>query len=267
MGEDMSAAQDAIGPGRVALVTGGGSGIGEAVARRLAAEGGRVVVADIVADAAAAVAGGIGGRALTLDAGDPEAWGPAVDGILAEEGRLDLAHLNAGVTTQERDLLALTDEQYRRITRVNLDGVVFGARAAARAMAAGGGGALVATASMAGIIAFAPDPIYTTTKHAVVGFVRSAAASLGAHGITINCLCPGIVDTPLVGPGRQMLIEAGYALIPPEDIADALVTIVRGGGTGEAWACLAGRPPEPFAFAVPDMGSTRPSAPAGADGG
>jgi NAD(P)-dependent dehydrogenase (short-subunit alcohol dehydrogenase family) len=244
--------RDLIGDGRVALVTGGGSGIGEAVARRLADEGCRVVVADIVADAAAAVAGEIGGRALPLDAGDPDAWGPAVDGVVAAEGGLDVAHLNAGVTTREGDLLALTDEQYRRITRVNIDGVVFGARAAARAMAAGSGGAIVATASLAGIIAFGPDPIYTLTKHAVVGFVRSAAASLASRGVTLNCLCPAVVDTPLLGEARGMLADAGIPVIPPAAIADALVTVVRGGGTGEAWTCLPDRAPEVFEFAAPE---------------
>jgi len=123
--------------------------------------------------------------------------------------------------------------------------------------AAGTGGAIVATASMAGIIAFSPDPIYTLTKHAVVGFVRSAAMSLDGRGITINCVCPGVVDTPLVGPARERLAEAGYPLIPPADIADAVVTVVRTGRSGEAWTCLPGRDPEVHAFATPDLGLGR----------
>jgi NAD(P)-dependent dehydrogenase (short-subunit alcohol dehydrogenase family) len=239
--------------GRVALVTGGGSGIGAAVARRLAAEGARVVVADIVADAAATVAEEIGGRAVTLDVGDADAWARAADGILATEGRLDLAHLNAGVSTGEGDITLLTEAQYRRVMGANLDGVVYGTRAAAGAMKASGGGAIVATASLAGIIAFAPDPIYTLTKHAVVGLVRSSAMALAGYGITINCLCPAIVDTPLIGPARDRLHEAGYQLIPPSAIADALVTVVRGGGTGEAWTCVPHRDPEPWTFATPDI--------------
>jgi NAD(P)-dependent dehydrogenase (short-subunit alcohol dehydrogenase family) len=244
--------------GRVALVTGGGSGIGEAVARRLAADGCRVVVADIAGAAAERVAGEIGGRPITLDVGDAAAWADAVEGIVAAEGGVDIAHLNAGVTTQQGDIVALTDQQYRRIMGANLDGVVFGTRAVARAMAAAGrGGAIVATASLAGIIAFAPDPIYTLTKHAVVGFVRSVAPSLQARGITMNCICPGVVDTPLVGPARDRLAEAGIDVIPPEDIADAVVTVIRTGGTGEAWTCIHGRAPEPFAFAVPELRELR----------
>src|SRR5262245_26135962 len=250
-------ADDDGGPGlagQVARVTGGGSGIGEAVARRLAAEGCRVVVADIAGDAAERVAGEIGGRPVTLDVGDAAAWADAVDGIVAAEGGVDIAHLNAGVTTQQGDIVLLTDQQYRRIMGANLDGVVFGTRAVARAMApAGRRGASVATASMAGIIAFAPDPIYTLTKHAVVGFVRSVAPSLQARDITMNCICPGVVDTPLVGPARDRLAEAGFDIIPPEDIADAVITVVRTGRTGEAWTCIHGRVPEPFAFAVPEL--------------
>jgi NAD(P)-dependent dehydrogenase (short-subunit alcohol dehydrogenase family) len=240
--------------GRVALVTGGGSGIGEAVARRLAAEGCRVAVADIAGDAAGRVAGEIGGRPITFDVGDPAAWAQAVEAVVASEGGVDIAHLNAGVTTQQGDIVALTDQQYRRIMGANVDGVVFGTRAVGGAMAAAGrGGAIVATASLAGIIAFAPDPIYTLTKHAVVGFVRSVAPSLQAYAITMNCICPGVVDTPLVGMARERLVEAGIDVIPPADIADAVVTVVRTGRTGEAWTCIHGRPPEPFAFAVPEL--------------
>ena len=240
--------------GRVALVTGGGSGIGAAVARRLSAEGCRVVVADIAGDSAASVADEVGGRALTLDVGDAGAWEPAVAGIVKEEGGLDIAHLNAGVATGEGDITALTDEQYQRILGANLNGVVYGARAVARAMAGSGtGGSIVATASMAGIIAFSPDPIYTMTKHAVVGLVRSSAVPLGTYGITINCLCPGVVDTPLLGEAGRMMAEAGYQLIPPSDIADTLVRIVREGRSGEAWVCLPWEEPAPFEFTAPDL--------------
>jgi NAD(P)-dependent dehydrogenase (short-subunit alcohol dehydrogenase family) len=253
------AALDGSFEGRVALVTGGGSGIGAAVSRRLAAEGARVVVADIVGDAAASVAGEIGGRGLVLDVGSATAWAKAIDGILAAEGGLDVVHLNAGVSTGEGDPTLLTEAQYRRVMGANLDGVVYGTRAAAGAMKARGGGAIVATASLAGIIAFAPDPIYTLTKHAVVGFVRSSAMALGAYGITINCLCPAVVDTPLIGEARDRLMEVGLPLIPPSEIADALVTVVRGGGTGEAWTCVPHRDPEPWTFATPDIWSPAPA--------
>ena len=248
------AATDSDLAGRVALVTGGGSGIGAAVSRRLAAEGCRVVVADLNGDGAKAVAEEVDGRALVMDVGDIAAWGPAVDGIVEQEGGLDIAHLNAGVATGEVDITKLTDEQYQRVLGANLNGVVYGARAVAQAMAAGGtGGSIVATASMAGIIAFSPDPIYTMTKHAVVGLVRASAVPLGGYGITINCLCPGVVDTPLIGDAGRMMAEAGYQLIPPSDIADTLVRIVREGRSGEAWVCLPWEEPAPFEFTAPDL--------------
>jgi NAD(P)-dependent dehydrogenase (short-subunit alcohol dehydrogenase family) len=186
--------------------------------------------------------------------GDVDAWGPAVDGIVEQEGGLDIAHLNAGVATGEVDITKLTDEQYQRILGANLNGVVYGTRAVARAMAARGtGGSIVATASMAGLIAFSPDPIYTMTKHGVVGLVRASAVPLGGYGITINCLCPGVVDTPLIGEAGRMMAEAGYQLIPPSDIADTLVRILREGRSGEAWVCLPWEDHAPFEFTAPSL--------------
>jgi NAD(P)-dependent dehydrogenase (short-subunit alcohol dehydrogenase family) len=173
----------------------------------------------------------------------------------AEEtfGGLDLAYLNAGVTTQQPDICAVTDEQVRRVFGANVDGVIFGTRAIVPAMERRGGGAIVATASLAGIIAFAPDPLYTATKHAVVGLVRSLAPQLAAKHITINAVCPGVVDTPLVGPARERLKESGFAMIAPEDIADAVVRCMTGGAeSGDCLVCQAGREPHAHDFgAVP----------------
>jgi NAD(P)-dependent dehydrogenase (short-subunit alcohol dehydrogenase family) len=106
----------------------------------------------------------------------------------------------------------------------------------------------VATASLAGIIAFAPDPIYTLTKHAVVGFVRSVAPQLHARGITINAVCPGVVDTPLVGEGRARLREAGFPMIAPEEIAAAVLDCIVGAATGTCVVCQPGREAEPYEF-------------------
>ena len=220
-----------------ALVTGGASGIGAATARRLAADGWDVTVADVQDDLGAGVAGEIGGHYLHLDVADPAAW----DGLL--QG-LDLVHLNAGVTTGALDLARLTDEQYRRIMGVNVDGVVFGVREAFRSMP--DGAAVVATASVAGLLGFPPDPIYTATKHAVVGLVR--AASTGR--LRVNAVCPGIVETPLVGAeATAMLKEAGYQFIDPAQVADAVVAAAASGRSGECWTVLPGRDNEPFSFA------------------
>jgi NAD(P)-dependent dehydrogenase (short-subunit alcohol dehydrogenase family) len=234
--------------GKVGLVTGGASGIGLATARRLAEEGATVAIADLNEEAGAKEAAEIGGRFIKLDVGDPEAWAAAVAEIEGNLGGLDVAHLNAGVTTQNASITDLTDAQYRRIMRANVDGVVFGVRACAPAIAKRGGGAIVATASLAGIIAFGPDPIYTLTKHAVVGLVRSLGTQLGAQSITINAVCPGVVDTPLVGEGRERLREAGFPMIPTEEIAAAVLGCMVGGETGQCIVCQPGRDPEPYEF-------------------
>jgi NAD(P)-dependent dehydrogenase (short-subunit alcohol dehydrogenase family) len=232
--------------GKVALVTGGASGIGKAVVERLAAEGASVIVADLNDADGEKVAADAGGRFVHLDVSAADAWDALVAGI----DKLDIVHLNAGVTTQNGDLLTLTEQQYRRIMGANVDGVVYGARAVARSMANTGGGSIVCTASVAGLIGFSPDPIYTLTKHAVVGLVRALAQPLGVHGITINAVNPGIVETPLVGEqAAKFLREANVPMMYPSQIADAVVSAITSGQSGECWACTkqAGNAPHEFA--------------------
>jgi NAD(P)-dependent dehydrogenase (short-subunit alcohol dehydrogenase family) len=236
--------------GRVAVITGGASGIGRAIVHRLAAEGASVVVADIDAAGGGRVAGEVGGRAVTLDVADPAGWAQLVEDLAP--GGLDIAVLNAGVTTGEDRITALTDTAYRRIMAANVDGVVFGTRAVAPLLARRGGGAIVATASLAGIIAYPPDPIYTLTKHAVVGFVRSVAPQLERDGITIDAVCPGITDTPLLsGVMRRQVEDAGFPVMAPEQVAAAVVEAVLDGGTGRALVCQPGR--EATAFRFPNV--------------
>ncbi|MDA8038683.1 MAG: SDR family NAD(P)-dependent oxidoreductase [Actinomycetota bacterium] len=126
--------------GKVALVTGGASRIGRATARRLARAGTSVVVADLAEEAGREVASELGGRFVRLDVGDPLGWAAAVSYVELELGGLDVAFLNAGVTTGEGDVTRVTDAQYRRIMRANLDGVFFGMRAAVPAIERRGGG-------------------------------------------------------------------------------------------------------------------------------
>src|SRR5271169_554932 len=183
--------------GKVAVVTGGASGIGLASARLLTSEGATVVVVDANGDGAEAAAAELGGVAVRADVGNVDEW-VGIVGAARRLGGLDIAYLNAGVTTGEEDITKLTDEQYRRIMSVNVDGIVFGTRAVVPELIARGGGAVVATSSLAGIVAFSGDPMYTLTKHAVVGFVRAVAPRLAQHDITINAICPGLVDTPLI---------------------------------------------------------------------
>jgi NAD(P)-dependent dehydrogenase (short-subunit alcohol dehydrogenase family) len=235
--------------GKVALVTGGASGIGRATSERLAEEGARVVVADRDATLGPRVADAIGGRFVDVDVSDAGAWTSLVADVVGTEGGLDVVYLNAGVTTGESDIRKLTDEQYRRIAGLNIDQIVFGARACAAQMAETGGGAIVATASIAGLIGFSPDPVYTMTKHAVVGLVRGLAPALEPLGVSINAICPGIVDTPLVGEqAKQGLEAAGFPLMPASQIADAVITAIRSGETGVCWVCQPGRDAERFQF-------------------
>jgi NAD(P)-dependent dehydrogenase (short-subunit alcohol dehydrogenase family) len=206
-----------------ALVTGGASGIGQAIAARLQGDGTEVLVLDLDSG---------------FDVADPVAWEVV--------GPVQLACLNAGIGTGEGDVSLLDDTAYRRILATNVDGVVFGVRRMASVMPAGS--AIVVTASLAGLTTMVTDPIYSGTKHFVVGFVRSVAPQLAERGITINAVCPAVVDTPMLGDLRERVLEAGIALIQPDEIAEAVVAAARDGSTGECWACLPGRPPEKFAF-------------------
>ncbi len=237
--------------GRVAVVTGGGSGIGLATATRLAEAGASVAVVDLDRDSAERVASDLGGLGLQADVGRPEVWPGIVDAVTSRFGGVDLAHLNAGVTTGEADITAISNDLYRRAVGVNVDGVFFGVRALVPALTARGGGAIVATASLAGLIGFSPDPVYCLTKHAVVGLVRSLVPQLAEHGITINAVCPSIVDTPLIDDMRQVLEGSGFPLIDVAVVSQTVVDLLAGEGSGEAMVIQAGREPVAFRFPRP----------------
>jgi NAD(P)-dependent dehydrogenase (short-subunit alcohol dehydrogenase family) len=234
--------------GKVALITGAASGIGRATAARLAAEGAQICCVDID-PAGLAVADAVDGVFVRADAGDADDVDNAFGSCELELGRVDIAYLNAGIAIGVADLSTLTDDVYRRIMRINVDGVVYGTRAAIRSMQRTGGGAIVATSSLAGLIPFPPDPVYDLSKHAVVGFIRSAAPTLAPLGITANTVNPGMTDTNiLTDDAKRLFAEAGFPLMPAEQIAEAVLTIVTTGRTGECWVCQPGRDPEPYRF-------------------
>jgi NAD(P)-dependent dehydrogenase (short-subunit alcohol dehydrogenase family) len=111
------------------------------------------------------------------------------------------------------------------------------------------GDAIVVTASLAGLIGVEGDPIYSLTKHAVIGLVRSVAPQLAERGIRLNAVCPGFADTPMVrGTLRESLEAAGFPLLEPDDVAEAVWRAATGGGSGEAWIVQPGREPEPYRF-------------------
>jgi NAD(P)-dependent dehydrogenase (short-subunit alcohol dehydrogenase family) len=237
--------------GKVAVVTGGASGIGLASATRLAESGARVAVVDLDAAEAAQVATRLGGVAVEADVGKSGAWPGIVEEVTDRLGGIDVAHLNAGVTTGEADITALTDAQYRRALGANVDGVTFGIRALVPAMASRGGGSIVVTASLAALIGYSPDPIYALTKAAVVGLVRALAPQLAEKHITINAICPGLVDTPLIENVRELLEQSGFPIIDPNAVADAAIGCLTGDETGQAMVIQAGREALSFRFARP----------------
>lgn len=209
---------------RRAIVTGGASGIGTALVERLRAEGFEVESLDV---------------ATGFDVSDPSQW-ETVEPV-------EVACLNAGVLGSAADPAEIELEEYRRAFAVNVDGVVLGVRRLARVMPAGG--RIVCTASLAGLTTIPDDPVYGATKHAVIGFVRNAAPALEQRGISINAVCPGIVDTPMLAPAvRQRLTGAGFPLLSPSDVADAAWVALESGTTGHAWVVQPGRQPIDFRF-------------------
>ena len=260
--------------GKIVWITGGASGIGRAAAERAAAEGAHVLVVDRDVENGKALAEQLSGEFVELDVSDGSRWCDTVEAVTVRHGGIDVAFLNAGVSTlpagqrppregepPRRVLTAyaiedLPDDAYRRIIGANIDGVVFGARAVVPAIRARGGGHIVATASLAGLVPFAPDPVYTMTKHAVVGLVRALAVGLEPAGIRVHALCPAVVDTAILGPsGAERARELGIPVMPPTQIADALMHVLRAEQTGGLWVCLPGRD-EPtryeFAPATPE---------------
>ncbi|MDN5917847.1 MAG: SDR family oxidoreductase [Pseudonocardia sp.] len=244
--------------GKVALVTGGASGIGAAAVQRLAAAGARVAVADRDADGATAVTERFGGLALPGDVTDPAAMPAAVAATEERFGRLDVVLLNAGITSGQSGITDLDVEAYRRIMGVNVDHIVFGLNAAVPALRRAGGGQVVATASLAGLVALPGDALYTATKHAVVGYVRSAAPTLAPEGIRINAVCPGFADTPLIANAKSQFGE--FPLLTADDVANAVEQIIERGEPGECWFVQPGRDPAPYGFrGVPGpKGGSRP---------
>ena len=234
--------------GRVAWITGGANGFGAGVARRLSGLGATVVLSDIDRDNGEKVAAETGGSFVACDVSSYDDNAAAVQSVLDQHGRLDIAFLNAGIATgigigEDFDL-----ERYRRAMGINLDGVAFGLHHALAAMT-GRGGDIVATASLAGLVATPFDPVYGANKHAVVGLVRAAGAAYGPQGIRINALCPGFADTNIVSKeARDGLASIGIPLLDPERVVDAFMAAITSEESGQCWYIPPGRPSEPFRF-------------------
>ncbi len=234
--------------GKVALITGGSNGIGEGVARHLAGRGAHVVIADIDVARGRSVAEELDGRFVQTDVTDPAASTAAVACAVEAFGGLHIAHLNAGVTSWCGMGDDFDPEAYRRSMAINLDGVVYGIAAARPAIKSSGGGTIVATASMAGLVAVPFDPIYSANKHAVVGLARSLGQVYEPDGIRIHALCPSFAYTNIIKGSEQTLLDMGFPIIDVADVVAAFQRILDSETTGECWYVVAGRESEPFSF-------------------
>ncbi len=234
--------------GKVALVTGGASGLGRAACRALAAAGAAVLVVDVDTDGAAEVAAEVGGEPFTADVSSLEENAAMIAEAERLFGHLDLVYLNAGVSSGIGLDESFDLEQYRKVMGVNLDGVVFGTHVALPALGRSGGGAIVATASLAGLTAVPFDPLYAANKHAVVGLARSLGPGLAEQGIRFNAVCPGFAESRIIEPIRERLQQSGTPIIPAEEVAAAVMELFTGEMTGECWFVQAGRPAASFEF-------------------
>ena len=210
--------------GKVAVVTGGGSGIGEAICVRLAKERARVAVVDVNEEMAELTASLAGGIAVVADVSDSAAVDRALAEVESELGPVDVWVNNAGVpasrehashvseraaqqlseaastgriTTPLEALVRLSDDEWRRLLSVHLDGTFYGTRAAARSMAPRGMGAIVNIASICGLEGCTGHPHYSAAKGGILAFTRAAAKELIVQGVRVNAVAPGFIETPM----------------------------------------------------------------------
>lgn len=205
--------------GKTALITGGGSGIGEACARLFAADGAQVAVMGRRPEPLQRVAAETGGLAAPGDASRAEDCERVVAATVAEFGRLDILVSCAGVEG-EGSVTSMPPDEWRRVVDANLESAIQAARAAVPAMLQGGGGSIVNVSSLAALVAPGSMAAYITAKSAVLGLTRSLAVDYGRLGIRVNTLCPGWVWTPMSQDEMRMFAES-KGMSPDEAVAHA----------------------------------------------
>ncbi|MEQ9662787.1 MAG: SDR family NAD(P)-dependent oxidoreductase [Parasphingopyxis sp.] len=236
--------------GRHAVVTGGGTGIGKAIARALADNGAKVSLFGRRPEPLETTSGEIGAHVVTCDVTDPVQVGEAMQSARDRHGPVTILVNNAGAASSA-PFASIDTEAWRAALAVNLDGVFHCCREAIGPMIEAGEGRIVTIASTAGLEGYAYTAPYCAAKHGGVGLMRALAAEYGAKGITANAVCPGFVDTEIVADAvRNIVAKTGRRaeeargdlarmnpsgrLIAPEEVADAVVEMIQSERNGEA---------------------------------
>lgn len=223
--------------GKVALITGGARGIGQAMAERLVRDGAHVVIADIAETALQETASELGGESLAVvvDVTDEDSVASMVQATVDRFGRLDYAFNNAGISDLPKPLVDFDAESWHRMIAVNMTGIFYCMKHEIRQLLTQAPnderrGAIVNTSSGAGIIPAPGQPHYTAAKHGVLGLTKLGAQEYGAEGVRVNAICPGLTDTPMVsGSLPKEIVDQVLATMPggklgrPEDVAAAAI--------------------------------------------
>jgi NAD(P)-dependent dehydrogenase (short-subunit alcohol dehydrogenase family) len=203
--------------GRVAIVTGGASGIGEGITARLAGEGAKVFVADTDATRGETVASSVDGVFVHCDVTKEDDVAASVAAATERFGRLDCYVANAGFSFAQGPIVDFDEVAFDKTVALLLKGVAFGMKHAARAMRAGAGGSIISTSSVAGLAAGMGPHVYSACKAAVISLTRTVAFEEGSYGIRVNCLCPGAIRTSF--PARSLGVYGDEDLVTRLDEA------------------------------------------------